>query len=1655
MPALLRVIEDANLSMNILLLLPPLTVLLLLISTALALHSMQRTQIRRPFWALGALLIPLLIAHQALIFTSLSDPNGAVVVSAAFSGALTFLIMTLGLVCALSLMHMVDRAQRRRSELARLVHLSQDLLSATTDEQVLQKAVVAAQDLLESDFSSIALLDADGEHFTVRSGAGWPSSVTSAPKLEPCARSQVGYTVAQKRPIAVSDYRQAMPFSVKPQWLQQGIRSGLSAPMLLEDQVLGAISVYARRVRRYSEDDMRRLSLIANQTAVALDKVRLLAETRQRAEALARLNDITQAAIQQQDFDELIQTLADRLGELIGADGCYIILWDAAKQRSKPATARGAVAERFRSLRLDAGQSSLTERILQQARTLVIGDAWHDPVADPELAKQFGVRSLLGLPLIANELKLGAALLTFNQPHRFTPDEVAIGEQAARQIALVMSKAYLFEESRRQTQELTGLYNTALATSSALEMDILLDRFYEQVQQLLAPETFVVALYEPDSNELEITHVMEEGQRLPRFRMPIHEGGLTSWVLSHRRSLLLRDLQIDPTPVKMKHITAPARSWLGVPLIAREQLIGVVSIQSFRPAAFDESDQRFLEALSAQVATALENARLFEAMRRNREEFKIAGEILHSLNATADVAEAFPSIVAGLQAISHCERVSLALLDESRQWATLVMLDQPRAELGQGTRIPIASTAAAADVLAGQLHLTPDLSREIDYPAERVLYEAGYRSRLNLPLRVQEQIIGALNLVWRAVAGYRSEQLPLLSQMADALALAVEKSRLLHEARHRDAILGVLADASAKLLQPGDQNSMLDDILCNLGSAARVSRAYIFENLRGDNDDVLTIQRSEWVAPGQVPRADKLLAQPRSYVADGFERWINVLSGGSALHGLVRHFPESERLLLEAQKVRSIVVVPIFVNSEWWGFLGFDDCEHERVWSGAELEALKSVASALGAALARQRLEQAEREHQALMEALHSSAAALNSTLNFEEVLERILTAVGMVLAHDAANILLIEHGIARVVRCRGYAERGIEELILALRLPVQNIPNLRYMAETGKPFAVPDSARYEGWVSVPATAWVRSLASAPIMVKGQAFGFLNLDSSTPNFYSQKDAERLGAFADQAAIAIENARLFSAEQRGREAAAALLEITQLATSSLKFNVVLRHIAQRTAQVCRAHRCTIHLIDQPGNILRPVMSQFADGHVDHELWSALQAIAVGPIDAIPLFHTAICERRPVLLDDPNDMHLVPAHWTRPFGIQKLLIIPLFSHDQAVGLMALDDIEPERTFTDDQINLALTIAGQVTGIIVNAKLYAQAEHRARQLETLQQAAKQLTMHLDQDILFNQALTILKQDFGCTGALFLLDRATGELVWTAGSMSPGPQLSKNQRRVNWGDGLIGRAAATGAPVLINDSKTAQLEIDDPSFPAHSALAVPLESGGELIGVLYTYREQLFAYEQEDVNVLQTLADQIAIALTNAWLYEEVKQLAITDGLTGLPNHRRFFELATREFERARRYERPLAAIMLDIDHFKQLNDTYGHQVGNQVLRALAERFRTPAILEHGEHRASAEYASGALRDIDIIGRFGGEEFAVVLPESDLRGARAVAERMRLSMEQHPIQTQRGPLRVTISLGVAEMDGNCPDFATLLDRADAAMYAARANGRRNVVGG
>jgi diguanylate cyclase (GGDEF)-like protein len=330
------------------------------------------------------------------------------------------------------------------------------------------------------------------------------------------------------------------------------------------------------------------------------------------------------------------------------------------------------------------------------------------------------------------------------------------------------------------------------------------------------------------------------------------------------------------------------------------------------------------------------------------------------------------------------------------------------------------------------------------------------------------------------------------------------------------------------------------------------------------------------------------------------------------------------------------------------------------------------------------------------------------------------------------------------------------------------------------------------------------------------------------------------------------------------------------------------------------------------------------------------------------------------------------------------------------------------------------------------------RVAELHTFLNLSKTLSATLNIEELFRLALHLIGRSLHVDAySLMLLDDSGERLVVKAAFGLPedgGLGLS-----LRLGEGISGLVAQTGQAMLVPDVSAEPRILEQESFrlPRGSFIGVPLRiKEHEVIGVLNAQKPEPHSFRLSDLDLFQAVANQVAAALENAQLYQRTKELSTRDDLTGLFNRRHFFENLEKEVQRARRYQRVFSLLMLDLDDFKGYNDTYGHLKGDEVLKDVAR------LLLASTRRA------------DVVARFGGEEFVVLLPEINAQGAATVAEKVRIAVEGHPFpgrHSQPGGA-LTVTLGLASYPADSEDALELVDLADRALYAGKQQGGNRV---
>lgn len=333
----------------------------------------------------------------------------------------------------------------------------------------------------------------------------------------------------------------------------------------------------------------------------------------------------------------------------------------------------------------------------------------------------------------------------------------------------------------------------------------------------------------------------------------------------------------------------------------------------------------------------------------------------------------------------------------------------------------------------------------------------------------------------------------------------------------------------------------------------------------------------------------------------------------------------------------------------------------------------------------------------------------------------------------------------------------------------------------------------------------------------------------------------------------------------------------------------------------------------------------------------------------------------------------------------------------------------------------------------------EHLVKDLSLIYEIGQEVSSVIDLDELYSKITFTLKHHLKIEQfAVLVFDRNREELQIKAASgfEDNGKVLKTKFKR---GEGISGIVAETGKKIYIRDTSQEKRFLhykNKETKDRSSFLSIPLKYKGEILGVINFGRQGTSGFALSDVKMLTLVANQVSLSIANAALYTRTRELSVTDELTGTFNRRHFQHMLQMEWKRAVRFKRDLSVVMVDIDHFKEYNDTYLHVQGDVVLKTIGQLLKSN------------------LREVDTVARFGGEEFILLLPDTDKHGAMAVAEKVRMLVESQKFVDDSGERTrtVTISCGVASYPDDVNEMDDLIDHADIALYTSKAGGRNRV---
>jgi diguanylate cyclase (GGDEF)-like protein len=575
----------------------------------------------------------------------------------------------------------------------------------------------------------------------------------------------------------------------------------------------------------------------------------------------------------------------------------------------------------------------------------------------------------------------------------------------------------------------------------------------------------------------------------------------------------------------------------------------------------------------------------------------------------------------------------------------------------------------------------------------------------------------------------------------------------------------------------------------------------------------------------------------------------------------------------------------------------------------------------------------------------------------------------------------------------------------------VQDLPHAT------EPLPVGSGGTFAAFKDVLAKAEIRNLTAVSLQTREHSFGVILFPHAQRKAFGTSGPRLMIGLALQLGLTVENYLIAHDAHRRTQEYELLTEIGQAISSRLDQDEVLRTIHAELGQIF--NNSNFYIAFQQGD---EICFEF-EAEDDRVLPKRKRKMENAFTEYVirtgePLLIRSDLEKMRVRLG----VSFVP-----PRPAKCLCAAPILLGGKTAGAMVAMNTQREYVFEQRDLDVLVTAAGQVSVAVENARLFAEEQRRSRQLAFLNNISRTAISSDDPVHMLGQIVGEIQKNFSFDHiGIGLLDYGTKEIEIKA---EAGTTAHAVGRRIPLGVGILGRVARTGERALVQNGVAGQMGavLQD----SRSVLCIPITYGETLLGALNIESRQESAFSPHDVLILNTLADLLATALHNAFVFQKLQQQSITDGLTGIKTRRFFWEALSAEWKRGSRSGRPFSVVLIDLDKFKEVNDTMGHFEGDLVLA------RVGRLLEQKS------------RQSNVVARYGGDEFIILMPETGPDQAQVLAERLRHWIATDPMLAEH---HITGSFGVASFPTHGFSIEDIIRVADAGMYVSKRSGGNRV---
>ena len=641
---------------------------------------------------------------------------------------------------------------------------------------------------------------------------------------------------------------------------------------------------------------------------------------------------------------------------------------------------------------------------------------------------------------------------------------------------------------------------------------------------------------------------------------------------------------------------------------------------------------------------------------------------------------------------------------------------------------------------------------------------------------------------------------------------------------------------------------------------------------------------------------------------------------------------------------------------------------------------------------------------------------------SMQAVLDRLMSALPM----RRAAILVAEPWRTLLPSVqRGFSDEfiaamersGASDYICELAYRHSGIFTVHGISEMTEPLPVGTQGTFAELKRILEEAEIRNLTAVTLQTREHNFGVILFPHVERRAFGSSGPRLMVGLTLQLGLTLENYVVSHSAHRRTKEYELLTEIGQAISSRLDQDEILRTIRIELGQIFDTSN--FYIAFQEGDLVRFELEIEDNVVLPKRSRRAQNAFTEYVIrTGEPLLIRSDLEKRRARLG----VTYIPEH-----PAKCLIAAPVFLNNRAAGVMVAMSMERESVFEQRDLEVLVTAAGQVSVAVENARLFADEQRRSRQLAFLNNVSRTAISSDDPVHMLSEIVGEIQNNFSFDHiGIGLLDYGTKEIEIKAEAGATARAMGK---RIPLGTGILGRVARTGERALVQNALPGNLTGILPD--SRAVLCIPITYGEMLLGVLNIESHSENAFSPQDVLILNTLADLLATALHNAFVFQKLQQQSITDGLTGIKTRRFFWEALSAEWKRASRSGRPFSVVLIDLDKFKEVNDTMGHFEGDLVLA------RVGRLLEQKS------------RQSNVVARYGGDEFIVLMPETGAEQAQVLAERLRQWMASDPTLSEH---HITGSFGVASFPVHGFSIEDIIRVADAGMYVSKRSGGNRV---